>query len=178
MSSSSFNSGYDIEENAVSGRAPEVQQNWLSRFLRIKPASQVLCFRIGRGKVRNDLVRLLRDWKRFGVRDVAFDREANSITARIDKTNRKFPPSLLYVIFANHIVPTDLKIKPVSIVIEIFAILNDGRRANLCLARFTQTRGAATSFRKVVDIVEDVCRGRGMLVEDEEQKRAMCEILG
>lgn len=92
MSASSFNSGYDIEENAVtSGRAPEVQMNWLSRILRIKPASQVLCFRIGRGKVRNDLVRLLRDWKRFGVRDVAFHREANTITARIDKTNRKSP---------------------------------------------------------------------------------------
>jgi serine/threonine-protein kinase HSL1 (negative regulator of Swe1 kinase) len=64
--------------------------NWLSRFLHIKPASRTLCFQIGRGKVRQDLVRLLRDWQRFGVQDVSLDRESNSISARIDKGNRKY----------------------------------------------------------------------------------------
>jgi hypothetical protein len=42
------------------------------------------------------LVRLLRDWQRFGVRDVTFDRNDNTINARVDKTNRK---SLLCSIF-------------------------------------------------------------------------------
>lgn len=70
--------------------------NWLSRFLHIKPANKVLCFQIGRGKVRNDLVRLLRDWQRFGVRDVVFDRQANTVNARIDKNNRKSTPLLLH----------------------------------------------------------------------------------
>ena len=65
--------------------------NWLSRFLHIKPASKTLCFHVGRGKVRCDLVRLLRDWQRFGVRDVTFYRKANVINARVDKVNRKFP---------------------------------------------------------------------------------------
>jgi hypothetical protein len=64
--------------------------NWLSRFLHIKPASKTLCFHIGRGKVRQDLVRLLRDWQRFGVRDVSFDRRTNVINARVDKSNRKY----------------------------------------------------------------------------------------
>jgi hypothetical protein len=64
--------------------------NWLSRFLHIKPASKTLCFRLGRGKVREDLVRLLRDWQRFGVRDVSFDRRTNVINARVDKSNRKY----------------------------------------------------------------------------------------
>ena len=64
--------------------------NWLSRFLHIKPASQTLCFHIGRGKVRQDLVRLLRDWQRFGVRDVSVDRETNVINARVDKSNRTY----------------------------------------------------------------------------------------
>jgi hypothetical protein len=63
--------------------------NWLSRFLHIKPASKTLCFQVARGKVRGDLVRLLRDWQRFGVRDVTFDRNDNTINARVDKTNRK-----------------------------------------------------------------------------------------
>jgi len=68
--------------------------NWLSRFLHIKPANKTLCFQIGRGKVRQDLVRLLRDWQRFGIRDVTFDRDTNIINAGVDKNNRKynFPP--------------------------------------------------------------------------------------
>ncbi|OWY45233.1 Pkinase-like protein [Alternaria alternata] len=162
FSSSSILSNFDIgsdnnNDNARTG-PPEIQMNWLSRFLHIKPASKTLCFHIGRGKVRQDLVRLLRDWQRFGVQDVSLDREVNSISARIDKSNH-------------------LKIKPVTFVIELFVVLEHGRRANLCLARFTQTRGAASSFRKVVDIVEDVCRARCMLVEDEEKKASMMAVL-
>lgn len=69
--------------------------NWLSRFLHIKPASETLCFQIGRGKVRQDLVRLLRDWQRFGVRDVLLDRKTNVINARVDKNNRTYTLSCL-----------------------------------------------------------------------------------
>jgi len=72
----------------------------------------------------------------------------------------------------------DLNIKPVSLVIELFVVLAQGRRANLCLARFTQTRGAASSFRKAVDIIEEIFRDKGLLVMDEEQKAAMCEVFG
>ncbi|CAN9458279.1 unnamed protein product [Alternaria sp. RS040] len=162
FSSSSILSNFDIgsDNNNDNARAgpPEIQMNWLSRFLHIRPASKTLCFHVGRGKVRQDLVRLLRDWQRFGVQDVSLDREVNSISARIDKSNH-------------------LKIKPVTFVIELFVVLEHGRRANLCLARFTQTRGAASSFRKVVDIVEDVCRARCMLVEDEEKKASMMAVL-
>ncbi|RMZ71023.1 serine threonine- kinase GIN4 [Pyrenophora seminiperda CCB06] len=155
---SNFDLGGESSADVVRNGPPEMQMNWLSRFLHIKPANKTLCFQIGRGKVRQDLVRLLRDWQRFGVHDVSLDREANSICARIDKSNH-------------------LKIKPVSFVIELFVVLEHGRRANLCLARFTQTRGAASSFRKVVDIVEDVCRARSMLVEDEQKKSSMMEVL-
>ena len=70
-----------------------------------------------------------------------------------------------------------MKIKPVALVIELFVVLEHGRRAQLCLARFTQTRGAASSFRKVVKIIEDVFQAKSMLVEDEEKRRAMCEVL-
>jgi serine/threonine-protein kinase HSL1 (negative regulator of Swe1 kinase) len=101
FSSSSILSNFDIDNNdtARSG-PPEMQMNWLSRFLHIKPASKTLCFQIGRGKVRQDLVRLLRDWQRFGVQDVSLDREANSISARIDKSNRKYPPPRACLLFS------------------------------------------------------------------------------
>jgi hypothetical protein len=179
FSTSSIGSGLDLAEEApgVSRSAPEIQLNWLSRFLHIKPATKVLCFHVGRGKARQDIVRLLRDWQRFGVRDVGLDRETNVIHARIDRDNRKY--TLLrfeyirtLLIFCN----TDLKIKPVSLVIELFVVLEYGRRANLCIARFTQTKGAASSFRRVVDIVEDVCSSKNMLVEDPKKRAAMCEI--
>ncbi|EUC42649.1 hypothetical protein COCMIDRAFT_102957 [Bipolaris oryzae ATCC 44560] len=156
--SSNFDLGLDRNQDAVRIAPPEMQMNWLSRFLHIKPASKTLCLQVGRGKVRQDFVRLLRDWQRFGIQDVALDRKSNSISARVDKNNH-------------------LKIKPVFFVIELFVVLEHGRRANLCLARFTQTRGAASSFRKVVDIIEDICRARCMLVEDEQKKASMMEVL-
>jgi len=101
FSSSSILSGYDLTPDTgnnnsdTSARAgpPEIQMNWLSRFLHIKPASKTLCFHIGRGRVRQDLVRLLRDWQRFGVQDVSFNREINAISGRVDKSNRKCRPS-------------------------------------------------------------------------------------
>ena len=61
--------------------------------------------------------------------------------------------------------------------IELFAVCDNGRRANLCCARFTQTRGAASSFRKTVDIVEDVCSNKGLLVVSQEVKQNMLNIL-
>ncbi|KAJ4319904.1 serine/threonine-protein kinase gin4 [Neodidymelliopsis sp. IMI 364377] len=186
----SNNLGPDSSEATNRTGPPEMQKNWLSRFLHIKPATKTLCFQIGRGKVRQDLVRLLRDWQRFGVRDVDFDRKSNVITARIDKVNRKCsPPRFLFSewslqdfcfkvdIFEVESALRYLKIKPVSFVIELFVVLEHGRRANLCLARFTQTRGAASSFRKVVGIVEDVCRARSMLVKDPEKQATMMEVL-
>jgi serine/threonine-protein kinase HSL1 (negative regulator of Swe1 kinase) len=98
FSSSSILSGFDLGpehggETAPRSGPPEMQMNWLSRFLHIKPANKTLCFHIGRGKVRQDLVRLLRNWQRFGIRDVTFDRETNMINARVDKNNRKYTSS-------------------------------------------------------------------------------------
>ncbi|KAH7359906.1 serine/threonine-protein kinase-like protein GIN4 [Pyrenochaeta sp. MPI-SDFR-AT-0127] len=200
LSSSSILSAFELGPEHNNGttsdpmaRPAEMQMNWLSRFLHIRPASKTLCFHINRGKVRQNLVRLLRDWQRFGVRDVSFDRETNTISASIDKNNRKcIPPRSAPFVFSEwrlqdwrfevevldiEILLRYLKIKPVSLVIELFVVLEHGRRANLCLARFTQTRGAASSFRKVVDIVEDVCRARCMLVEDDEKRASMMEVL-
>jgi serine/threonine-protein kinase HSL1 (negative regulator of Swe1 kinase) len=207
ISSSSILSGFDLgPDNDSSARSgpPDLQLNWIHRFLHIKPASKVLCFQIGRGKVRQEFVRLLRDWQIFGVKDVTFDRQANTINARVDKNNREYTqlffthdffaaiynliePTKSSGIFyrsivlnssANQYLPPDLKVKPVSLVIELFVVLDHGRRANLCLARFTQTKGAASSFRKAVDIIEEVFQNKELLVEDEVRKAGMCEVLG
>ena len=57
-------------------------------------------------------------------------------------------------------------------------MLEHGRRAQLCIVRFRQTRGAASSFRKVVETLQMVLAAKGLLVEDEEKWREMCEVLG
>ncbi|KKY15323.1 putative serine threonine protein kinase [Diplodia seriata] len=190
LPSSAFSFGDDFEPSVpryIEG------QNWLSRFLHIKPAAKIIVFKVGRGRVRQEIVRLLRDWKRFGVRDVKFDRATNIIQARVDKTNRelhlpaKAPARMkrYYEILANTAVCAnsgiphpELQMKPVAFSVELFTVLQQGRRAQLCVGRFTQTRGAASSFRKVVDILEDVLKGKGIIIEDEVRAREVAAVLG
>jgi len=67
-----------------------VQRSWLSRFLKIKPATSTICFQAGRGLVRHKLMKLLRSAKAVGMRDVELDRERNLVFARLDANNGTF----------------------------------------------------------------------------------------
>ena len=68
-------------------RALGIQRNWLERFFNIKPASQAMCFRKGRGQVLTELVRLLRSWQSYGINDVVFDREKHLVFASVARDN-------------------------------------------------------------------------------------------
>ena len=182
---SSLAPGEDQQRN--DGRDLGVRRSWFTRFLHIKPASRIMCFDAGRGKVRSELVRLLRNWRMYGLRDVVLDREKNLIFGRLAADNREYP--LLHISspgfeatcendFADESVnPADLGIKEVAFVVELFVVLEHGHRANLCIARFTQRKGAASSFRKLVDTVENMMAGRRLLVEDTKRCRDMEAIL-
>ena len=63
-----------------------------------------------------------------------------------------------------------LHIPSLEFAIEIFTVLQRGRKVGLSVARFTQVRGAKSSFEKVVQAVEAVVRNRGLLVEGEKAK--------
>ncbi|KAB8337240.1 hypothetical protein FH972_021542 [Carpinus fangiana] len=145
-------------QKRIENRDLGVQQNWLARFFNIKPASKVMCFSRGRGVARQELVRLLRSWRMYGMKDVVLDRGRNLIWGRLAS-------------------PNYLGIKEVQFVIELFVVLEHGRRAHLSLARFTQRSGAASSFRKVVDTVDVVLKGKGLLVEEGVRRREMEAIL-
>ncbi|MCJ1386530.1 hypothetical protein MMC17_009656 [Xylographa soralifera] len=67
-------------------------QNWLARFLHIKPASKVFAFQVSSTKARKDIVSILRDWKRYGIRDVVVDKVAGRLWARVAEENRMFNP--------------------------------------------------------------------------------------
>jgi len=56
---------------------------------------------------------------------------------------------------------------------HLFTVLEHGRKCRLSIARFTQERGAASSFYKVVDTVEVVLKERELTVEDAVRKRGI-----
>lgn len=146
-----------IGPTAANTSGPE--RSWFARFLHIKPASKLVCFTLPRGRARQELVILLREWQRHGVRDLEYSRERNSITARVDKVN-------------------SLDIKAVAFRVELFVVLEHGRKAGLSVARFVQVKGAASGFRRVLEVVEGVMRARGWVVEDEEKVKALCDVVG
>ena len=69
--------------------------------------------------------------------------------------------------FANKF--TALNIPAVSFATEVHTILHRGRRANMAIARFTQEKGAKSSFMRVVLGLETALRERGLLIEDQAQ---------
>lgn len=133
-------------------------RSWFARFLRLRPETRTLAYTVPRARARTELFRLLREWQRHGIRDLVYLPQENTITARVDKINT-------------------LDIKPVAFRIELFVVLQNGKKAGLSLARCEQVRGAASSFRKVVEVLESVCREKGLLIEDEKQWKELCEIV-
>ncbi|KAL8957064.1 MAG: hypothetical protein Q9183_006155 [Haloplaca sp. 2 TL-2023] len=129
-------------------------QNWLMKFLRIKPAVTVLPFHVSRVRARKEMVASLKDWRRYGMRDIVVDNRAGRVWCRVGVNN-------------------SLHIRPVSLAIETFTVLERGRKANLSLARFTQEKGAKSSFERVVKAMEKVLADKGVLVEDEVRARQM-----
>lgn len=136
----------------------EATRSWFSRFLRIRPESKVLCFAVARGRARSETYKILRDWQRHGIADLCYFPQENAITARVDKVNA-------------------LGIKPVAFKIELFVVLQNGKKVGLSLARWTQTRGAASSFRRVLEVVQESLEDREMLIVEEEKKLELESIL-
>ena len=67
---------------------------------------------------------------------------------------------------ANVIKYQALHIPSLSLAAEFHTILHRGRRANMAIARFTQEKGAKSSFERVIEALERVLKERGLLVED------------
>lgn len=68
---------------------------------------------------------------------------------------------------------TDLELKPVHFHAFLYSVLEHGRKANLSIMKFTQEKGAASSFYRVVDTLEAVLKERDMLVLDVHRKKGI-----
>lgn len=72
---------------------PQQHQNWFARFLRIKPATHVICFQVTKPRARKEIACIFREWRLYGMRDVVVSKEASMIWARVDVKNCVFPSS-------------------------------------------------------------------------------------
>lgn len=75
------------EENNAGARRIEPQQNWLARLFHVKPATRYLCLQISSRRARQEVAILLREWRKWGIRDVEVDKERNILFARVGKKN-------------------------------------------------------------------------------------------
>ncbi len=71
-------------------RSAQPNQNWLARFLHIRPASRAICFTVPRGRARREIAVLMRGWKKYGLRDVVVIKDENLIFGRVDAQNSEF----------------------------------------------------------------------------------------
>ncbi|OJD11349.1 CAMK/CAMKL/GIN4 protein kinase [Emergomyces pasteurianus Ep9510] len=143
--------------NIMKGRH-SAAQNWFARFFHVKPATKTLAFQVSKIRARKEVVKILHEWKKYGMEDVHFDKENNIVRGRVAEVNF-------------------LRLSPVEFCGEFFTILEQGRHANLSLLHLKQERGAASSFHKVVDTLQIVLKKRGLLVEDTSKAKKMAKVL-
>ncbi|KAK9423561.1 hypothetical protein SUNI508_04042 [Seiridium unicorne] len=142
----------------VAQRNIEPQQNWLARLFRVKPATEHLCFTISRHRTRQEIAILLKEWRQYGIRDVQVDKDRNIVFGRVGPKNY-------------------LDMKEVSFAAEIMTVIEHSKRSQLSIVRFTQERGAASSFHKVVETMHAVFSVRNLLVVDKHKTKMMIKTL-
>lgn len=84
---------------AAAAQSPIViNQNWFARFFHIKPASQVICLQISKKSARIEIMRVLKLWYKYGLRDVVCEKRAGGdiIRGRVDACNCEFPASFCF----------------------------------------------------------------------------------
>lgn len=168
-------------DESMSGvvRNIEVKQSWLARFFRVKPAMSYVCLVMSRRRARQEVAILLREWRKYGMRGVQVDKQRNIVFARIAAKNcklpiwRKYPSNGGQKLTLNPV----LELKEVSFAAEVITVIEHGKRQQLCIVRFTQERGAASSFHRVVEAIKLVFESRGLLVMDKNKEKMMIKTL-
>ncbi|OTB01819.1 hypothetical protein M426DRAFT_265536 [Hypoxylon sp. CI-4A] len=151
-------------EDKTAARNIEPQRNWFARLFRVKPATKYLCLSLPRPYVRHQIATKLKEWRPHGMRDIVVDKARNLIFARVAKKN-------------SNRVATDYNLKEVSFAVELMAVIDHCGPTHLCLVRFTQERGAASTLNRVVELLKDNFLARGMMVTDRRKIKMMIRTL-
>jgi serine/threonine-protein kinase HSL1 (negative regulator of Swe1 kinase) len=78
---------------AASATQPiQINQNWFAKFFHIKPASRVLMLQISKANARKQIVKKLKEWRKYGTRDVVVEKRVGGdvIRGRVDAQNCEF----------------------------------------------------------------------------------------
>ncbi|KAL7960101.1 hypothetical protein V8C34DRAFT_321911 [Trichoderma compactum] len=146
------------KSSSGSSRNIEVKQNWLTRLFRVKPATSYICMNLSRKRTRQEVSTLLRKWRKYGIMDIQVDKERNIVFARVGAENC-------------------LNLKPVAFAAEVMTVIEHGKKQQLSIIRFTQERGAASSFHRVVDTMRIVFTDRNLVVKDPSKQKMMIKTL-
>lgn len=68
---------------------------------------------------------------------------------------------------------SDLHLEPVHFYCQVYTVLEHGRSANLSVAKFTQEKGAASSFNKVVKTLASVLSKENVLVTNPVREKGI-----
>jgi serine/threonine-protein kinase HSL1 (negative regulator of Swe1 kinase) len=77
-------------------RQIEPQQNWLAKLFHVKPASKYICFSVNRRRARQEITTVLREWRRYGIRDIQVDKERNIVFGKVAAKNCEHEKSLIF----------------------------------------------------------------------------------
>lgn len=68
---------------------PEPSQNWFAKFLHLKPATSVFVLYASKACARKEIVKILREWRKFGIREVTVEKRPGGdvVRARVDAAN-------------------------------------------------------------------------------------------
>lgn len=75
----------------VAARQIEPRQTFLARLFRVKPAVDYLCFNLSRRRARQEMTRMMKEWRQFGITDVVTDKHRQMIFGKVGKKNCEYP---------------------------------------------------------------------------------------
>ena len=63
------------------------QRNWLTALFKVKPVFKSICFSVSNRRARQEVVTILKEWKRYGIRDLQVDKKRNIVFGKVAAKN-------------------------------------------------------------------------------------------
>jgi hypothetical protein len=63
------------------------RRNWLATLFNVKPVSKSICFSVSNRRARQEIVTILKEWKRYGIRDLQVDKKRNIVFGKVAAKN-------------------------------------------------------------------------------------------
>ena len=154
-----------------------VKQNWLTRLFRVKPATGYICLTLPQKRARQEIATLLREWRRYGMKDIQVDKKRDIVFARLGAKNRESGRWDCWTERGVLTRSTDLNLNEVGFAAEVMKVIEGGKRQPLSIVRFTQERGAASSLYRVVDTMRLVFDSRHLVMTDMNKQNMIITTL-